>query len=201
MNNRLIVMARPPLAGQVKTRIGRELGDDMALEVYTRLLSNTMSVVKRSGFPVEIFVTEEHSYFSESGFSQRLQQGNDLGERMHHAFRSTFFNPVHSVVMIGTDCPGIDAAHIQTAFDLLRRVDVVFGPAMDGGYYLIGMNAIHAELFSNMPWSTSELLEKTILKSRSLNLSFATMTSLTDVDLPQDIPESWGLNTNIAKSS
>ena len=89
--------------------------------------------------------------------------------------------------MIGTDCPAIDAGLIDRAFSVLNQTDVIFGPAVDGGYYLIGLREQVLELFSNISWSTASVLKDSLTIVNNLNLSCELLETLPDIDRPEDL--------------
>lgn len=115
------------------------------------------------------------------------QQGNDLGERLHHAIESAFQQAADQVIIIGSDCPQLDADVLAEANQQLKHHDVVVGPAEDGGYYLIGLKSPEQTLFQDIPWGTSEVLTQTLQKTGSLGLNRKLLASLSDVDYPEDL--------------
>jgi rSAM/selenodomain-associated transferase 1 len=115
------------------------------------------------------------------------QSNGDLGDRMKQAFQSGFDQGCDRIVMIGTDCPAIDEALIDRAFSALNQIDVVFGPAVDGGYYLIGLRKQVLELFSNITWSTASVLQDSLAIVNDLNLSCELLEILPDIDRPEDL--------------
>jgi rSAM/selenodomain-associated transferase 1 len=135
------VFARPPLAGQVKTRLAATVGDAMALDVYRRLLAMTLKSATASGYPCVLFAaapSAELSAMADSyGVSVRVQQGNGLGERMVRAI-AELHQQYLRVLLIGSDCPALAPQHLQQGFAALQDSPVVLGPAEDGGYWLIG---------------------------------------------------------------
>ena len=202
-NRCLDVMARPPEKGKVKTRLANKLGDDQALAVYIALLNHTSRECIESGIPVRWFWSEPTIYPISSTFAVHKQQGKHLGQRMENAFETAFDDGMDEVVMIGTDCPEITAGRLLEAFDDLARVDVVIGPAKDGGYYLIGMKAFHPDLFKEMPWSSGYLLQATLERCRSLQLSFILLPALLDIDELEDLQSSsmaFMVNAEVFKS-
>ncbi|MDF1629605.1 MAG: TIGR04282 family arsenosugar biosynthesis glycosyltransferase [Alcanivoracaceae bacterium] len=135
------VFARPPLAGQVKTRLAATLGDETALDVYRRLLAMTLKSAKASGYPCVLFAaapSAELSAIADSyGVSVRVQQGDGLGERMVRAI-AELHRQYQRVLLIGSDCPALAPRHLQQGYAALQDSAVVLGPAEDGGYWLIG---------------------------------------------------------------
>ena len=165
MKEALIIFAKIPEAGKVKTRLAATIGNEAALEVYKQLLILTASVT--IGLPMDKFVFySDHiihqDTWEEKFFSKRVQLGKDLGQKMDNAFEDLFERGYSKIVIIGTDCPELNAGIITNAFTFLDTRDVVIGPAQDGGYYLLGMNQSHTTLFQDIPWSTSSVLKETI---------------------------------------
>ena len=122
----------------------------------------------------------------------RLQERGDLGARLRAAFDAHFDGGDQPVVAIGADCPAVDAAVIQEAERRLRSVDVVIGPSEDGGYYLIGLNEPHPEVFVDVPWSDADVLRITAARCRERHLSVGLLRTLRDVDTVEDL-EALGL--------
>jgi uncharacterized protein len=184
----LIIMARPPVLGKVKTRLAAGVGEANALIIYEKLLEHTLSIAVLEGADTFVFWSEPTDFQLPGSFQSDSQKGNDLGERMGHAFETIFRQGYHEVVMIGTDCPDLSAAILQYSFCEFEKCDVVIGPASDGGYYLIGMNAFHRNLLENMPWSTNQLLECSIIAARKSGLGVITLQTMNDVDEAVDLP-------------
>lgn len=184
MNNTLIVFARHPELGKVKTRLAKEIGDAKALTVYHELLTITLSVVKTTGNSYKV-------YWASSGNSEKeeIQKGNDLGEKMFNAINKEL-NIAEKVCLIGTDTPEISKDILEMAFEALQNFDIVFGPAKDGGYYLIGMkiNPI-PELFLNKEWSHDKVLEEALDTCSKNNISTYLLPELSDIDTLEDFNE------------
>lgn len=159
----VIVFCRAPIPGKVKTRLAQSIGDFAASEIYKATAEYVVWNVRSAGLPVAIFVAENlHADRMQSwlGGEQHSQFGENLGDRMEHAVREMSRHGYHRFIIVGTDVPFLDASHIRGAASALDQHDVVFGPAHDGGYYLIGMNGVKSELFREIPWSTPEVLPR-----------------------------------------
>ncbi|MBC8156126.1 MAG: glycosyltransferase, partial [Bacteroidetes bacterium] len=117
-----------------------------------------------------------------NGYVKAQQTGPDLGERMLNAFREQAVAGAGKMVIVGSDCLDITAGHIERAFGALDAADVVIGPALDGGYYLLGMKQLYPFLFEDMPWSQPGLRKLTERVIRENNLTFALLDELTDID-------------------
>ena len=186
----LLIFAKNPEKGKVKTRLAATIGNEAALAVYTQLLSHTVAIT--GNLPMDKFVfyssrIECEDVWDDKPYFKQLQKGNDLGERMNNAFAASFKKGYDSVVIIGTDCPELDEATIMNAFACLHFNDVVIGPAEDGGYYLLGMKQLHSTLFENIRWSTPTVLAETIEICKSHNLTYTLLPTLHDVDEEKDL--------------
>lgn len=191
----LLIFAKNLEVGKVKTRLAATIGKDAALSVYKQLLEHTAIVTRN--IPVDKFVfysnhVVEKDVWDNEHYSKRVQKGNDLGEKMKNAFAEIFHLGYSNVVLIGTDCPKITGAIIGEAFDKLVEVDAVIGPALDGGYYLIGLKSNCSSIFENISWSTSSVLQETITKCKSARLLFILLQTLQDIDEENDL-----LNLNL----
>ena len=120
------------------------------------------------------------------GWSASPQSDGDLGAKLAHAFGDAFAAGSQRVVIIGSDCPYLTAEDILTAWKQLRRSDLVLGPAMDGGYWLIGLRAAQPDLFAGISWSTDEVLNQTLARAKALGLSTVLLRTLNDVDTRED---------------
>jgi len=179
----LIIFVKNPIPGTVKTRIARTVGNERAVQVYRHLLQHTQQITRLLPWPRVVYYGDFiNSNDGWNGYQKRLQAGNDLGERMLAAFREQFAEGARQVVIIGSDCLAITPDHLRQAFSALDEADVVIGPATDGGYYLLGMNALHPFLFEDMPWSQPELRQLTELALLQNNLTFERLEELTDID-------------------
>ena len=191
----LLVFARMPKAGANKTRLIPAIGAENATRVYRQLVERTLSQARQlaseQGCQVTVCFTGGMACEIQSEFGDDLaygeQVGSSLGDRLQHATKSAFDAGAKRVVVIGTDCPSLTSNDMKAAFEQLESHDVVIGPALDGGYYLIGLNADHATLFADVDWSTSVVFEQTLQKSLALNLSVHAFRKLPDVDYPEDL--------------
>lgn len=180
-------MAKPPEQGKVKTRLARDVGDSEALKVYQALLHHTMEIASDSDAELQAFLAWEPGSW-EGSF--KIQKGESLGDKMWSAFRDTSDSGFDQMIMIGADCPGLTGDHINHAADLLKTHDLVLGPSEDGGYYLIGVNGLYKELFTDMPWSTEALMEATMSKADELGLRIHLLEELNDIDTLEDLEKS-----------
>ncbi|QKG55763.1 glycosyltransferase [Hymenobacter sp. BRD128] len=191
----LLIFAREPALGRVKTRLAAGIGAETALAVYRELLALTAAAVAAARVPATVWLAEAPARADPRqclpewpGLPWRVQPTvSSLGGRMAEAFREAFRAGAGRVVIIGTDCPGLSAELLRQAFDQLLRHEVVVGPANDGGYYLLGMRQLHQELFDNKAWSTATVLPETLADAARLGLRVAQLPSLQDVDSAQDL--------------
>lgn len=186
----LMVFVKNPHRGRVKTRLAKTIGDEKALYVYRILLDHTITIAKGTNCDKAIFYSDyidETDMWRKAKFSQFIQEGNDLGERMYNAFKYAFSKQYKRVVIIGSDCLELNEHIISEAFDLLKDNEVVIGPAKDGGYYLLGMQKPYKELFMNKQWSTENVLLDTLLDVSRLNISMKLLPTLSDIDEEKDL--------------
>ena len=189
----LIVFIKNPVLGKVKTRLASSIGEVEALTVYNKLLDHTLNISKPLSVDKVVYYSEfipGDDVWTTCGFSQQLQHGGDLGQRMMNAFIKAFQQHYDAVTIIGSDCFDLTTDILTDAFDELNKRDVVVGPALDGGYYLLGMRSLHRELFLNKTWSSETVLDDTLENIRELTLSFSLLPLLRDIDNEQDLKES-----------
>ena len=184
----LIVFVKNAVLGRVKTRIATDSSDQKALEIYLELLKILQGSLENLDIDKSVFysqIIDSNDQWSKNRYNQYVQKGNDIGDRMMLAF-SKMFEFYSRIVLIGSDCPSITEEIIDDAFILLERNDVVLGPALDGGYYLIGMNDFYPALFDNINWSTDKVFQQTLKRVLDLKLELATVTPLSDIDTIKD---------------
>lgn len=192
MKNLVIVFAKNPKLGFVKTRLAKDIGDDTALRVYERLLDITERATADNTFhDTHIYYRDELESVRWSLNQKFLQKGSDLGEIMKNAFDSAFEMGYERVVGVGTDLPTLTKNDLAAAFEFLAVSDFVFGPALDGGYYLVGTKEKNAHfIFENKQWSTADLLLNTLHEIRQLNYSVNHLTTKNDIDNLSDLRHS-----------
>ena len=192
----LLVFAREPVLGQVKTRLAAAIGPAAALAVYRELLHHTAAAVAAAGLPTTLWLAEAPAPPAAPaqprpnwpGYPWHVQPpAADLGARMAHAFAEAFAAGAAAALVIGTDCPGLTAGHLGEAAAALATHDVVVGPATDGGYYLLGMKTLHQELFAGQQWSTATVLADTLAAAARLGLRVAQLPALADIDTAADL--------------
>ncbi len=191
---RIILFAKSPSADDVKTRLRTVLTPRQATALYHTMLMQTLACAVVSDLcPVEIHWSQQPTdddllqYCQQHQISSYLQQGDDLGQRLTFALQSALQHSDYAIV-IGTDCPLMSADYLTMALTALaKKTNVVIGPAEDGGYVLIGMDQVYADLFTNIPWSTDQVLVTTQQRIADLHLSSHNLTMLWDVDDPKDL--------------
>lgn len=192
-DNALMIFVKNPELGKVKTRLAADLGDATALEIYLALLDHTrrtsLSIQARRYTFYASYVDNMDEWDSRF-FAKKLQNGISLGQRMKNAFDEILCSH-RKGVLIGSDCPGITPDLLELANELLEHTDVVLGPAMDGGYYLLGMKKTHAHLFTKMPWSTEKVLPETRQRLKDAGLRWDELPVLADIDKAEDW-QRWG---------
>lgn len=189
-NRLIIIFYRNPVPGQVKTRLAAAIGNEKALETHIRLSTLTMQAVSPVKSSKVVFYDREilsGDFWNEKLFNKELQTGSDLGERMQDAFQKMFGKGHQHLIIIGTDCPGINPDLIESAFENLQNHDAVIGPAFDGGYYLLGLKAPEPELFSDIQWGSDSVYDQTIRKLELAGKSVHRLPILHDIDRPEDL--------------
>ncbi len=187
-----MIFIKNPIPGKVKTRLAKEIGDERALLIYEQLTDITFQVTRNIDFDKAVFYSDSIDYsdkWTEDKYHKRIQQGGTLGDRMQYAFQQGFDEKYNSVVIIGSDCPHLTTDLIYQAFDLLDTYDFVIGPAKDGGYYLLGMNALQKNLFENKKWSTDTVLQDTLNDIKGEKASYILLPVLSDIDNFKDLKE------------
>ena len=189
----LILFVRDPVLGKVKTRLAVSIGDEQALRVYKLLLNHTRTITVGLNCTKYVYYADSVisvDLWDKGNFIKAVQSGNDLGERMLHAFQSAFDDGYKKVVIIGSDCFQLSTELIISAFDALNQYDAVIGPAEDGGYYLLGLTKLVPAIFKDKTWSTNSVCRDTIKDIESMNLSYKLLPILNDVDEAADLERS-----------
>lgn len=184
----LIIFQKNPIPGKVKTRLAKDVGDEVALDVYQLLVAKTHQEAFKSQADVWLFysdfIPEDQIECSDY---PRIQSGGDLGERMKNAFEEVFKQGYRSALIIGTDCPEISVEILDQALLGLQSSDLVIGPAKDGGYYLLGMRKFSPELFEQISWSTDAVLQQTKTVAQKNDLSIHFLPEFSDIDTLEDL--------------
>jgi uncharacterized protein len=212
MSTRILVFAKAPQPGQVKTRLIPALGADGAAALARRMLQHTLAEALAAGIgPVELCASPGVAHADwlgvplPTGIECSEQGSGDLGERLARASRRVLDSATNralqtssAAMLIGTDCPALDAATLRQAEQQLAQHDAVLIPATDGGYCLLGMKRHDDSLFSAMPWSTSAVANITLQRCAALGWQLWQGAPLTDIDEPADmvaLPPGWRIGT------
>ena len=192
MEKGLIIFVRNLEKGKVKSRLAKSIGDEQALKVYQHLLQQTRDIaypVNCNHFVFYSSYVHMTDSFDDDYFSKHVQEGDDLGLRMLHAFKKVFALGCKKVCIIGSDCYDLKSEIIEQAFEELENKDVVVGPSVDGGYYLLGMKQLEESLFAEKDWGTSTVLDDTITSIEKSAFSYALLPTLNDIDTLEDLLE------------
>jgi rSAM/selenodomain-associated transferase 1 len=186
----LMVFVKNPELGKAKTRLAKTVGDRKALDIYLQLLRYTKSTLDKTSQDKQVHYSsfvDSTDFWEEGNYHKSKQhEDTDLGKKMAYAFQQNFKSGYQKVVIIGSDCPEISKEVITKAFKELDTNDVVFGPAEDGGYYLLGMNKMIPELFDNKTWSSDSVIADSIKDCKAQNLSYSLLATFSDVDFEDD---------------
>lgn len=199
----LIVFAREPVLGKVKTRLQKDLPASTVLRLYKSFLGDVLRTA--AGVTCSrrvIFYTGARSIpflrRFKRDFSFSRQRGKDLGERMHRAFLQSQKRGSKKTVIIGTDVPDLQGKDIREALAKLETHDVVLGPCRDGGYYLIGLKKPDKRLFFGIPWSTDKVLQETLKRTQRLGKKICLLKQRNDIDTYADLKKSSYLGKYVA---
>lgn len=190
----LIIFTRFPEPGRTKTRLIPVLGPDGAAGLQRQMTEEALRQAEAFSTQCEVSLEIHFEGGSPAGMTQWLgrrhtfkpQTTGTIGERMEQAFSQAFACGMTTVVLIGTDCPGLSADILRQSFVALQENDLVLGPALDGGYYLIGLTKPQPFLFRDITWGTSSVLQQTLTKAHHLTVN--QLATLHDIDRPQDLP-------------
>jgi len=192
MDTCLCVFAKAPVCGLVKTRLLPVLTEQQACDTHIHLIQHCLSQIQAPDWQSQLWATDTtHPYIVEraqhSVMTLHKQQGEDLGERMAFAAR-TSLDDYKYVVIIGTDCPNINADLISKAVTKLKSgSDVVLGPAVDGGYVLVGLSLMVESIFRDIEWGTDRVLEMTRNRLYEAGLNYHELDVQRDIDRPEDL--------------
>ncbi len=192
MKTHIIVFAKAPTPGKVKTRLIPSLGERGATALARKMLIDTLDKARAANADsVELCTTQLHAEVWKGilpigDITVSEQICGDLGAKMAAATQRTLAQG-KTPVLIGTDCPELDSTHLRRAMHSLKHNDVVLTPVHDGGYALIAMRDFYPELFINMPWSTGAVAVITRARCQRLGLSVMQMPTLLDIDEAEDL--------------
>lgn len=192
----IIVFAKPPVPGSVKTRLVPTLSPEDAARLHLAALSDTLVIASQASDRVELHLAGRPDDAIEmrrrfSGAEVCLQRGEDLGARLANAFDEAFARGVERVVIVGSDHPTLPPARLSEALESLGGADAVIGPTSDGGYYAVGLRRdcwpAARTLFRSVPWSTPHVFEETVRRARGSALAVTILDGWYDVDGPADL--------------
>jgi len=195
-NIRVIIMCKAPVPGRVKTRLMSRYSADEAAALHEAMATTVINRAVRLFEDVVIAADDVlHPFFAEFGLTVVAQGEGDLGERMDRQLATAFADGVTAALLLGTDSPHMSDARLIAAADTLKGVDVVLGPVEDGGYDLVAMNRL-LSIFSDIEWSSAQVLERTMENCHRQRLSVQQLHTGFDVDFPDDIERArqagWG---------
>jgi uncharacterized protein len=189
--NCLIIFTRYPEPGKTKTRLISALGEVGAAQLHRRMAEHTLLQARSLSCAIEIWYVGGSKELMQDWLGTDLwyreQPAGDLGDRMCAAFRSAFDQGYQTVMIVGTDCPGLTTDFLAQGFAALQSQAITIGPAIDGGYYLIGLQQLVPKLFQGITWSTATVFSETLLIADQLQLPTYLLPSLPDIDLPDDL--------------
>ncbi len=192
----VIQFAKWPEPGRVKTRLAPLLGDDGALQAHIRLSRLVLSHLLATGLPLHFYwdralpspPPEAASLLSDlarADVEQRFQQGQDLGARIEAALAAGLA-AYSQVLIVGSDCPSVDAEYVHAARSALAHSDLVLGPSEDGGYVLIGARRLVPGMLAGIEWGTGKVLAQTRHRAEACDVSCRLLDTRWDVDEPED---------------
>ncbi len=193
----LVVVAKEPVPGKVKTRFIPQLSPADAAGLYRCSLHDRITEISAlNGVDRAIAYTPEDARdtFTElslDGFELFAQRGKGLGERLNNIFQDNLARGYQAVSIVDSDSPDLPRSIINESFGLLlsKQAEVVLGPCHDGGYYLVGLRKPYPELFRNIPWSTKNVLSTTLEKAGKMGLNVRLLSRWNDLDTFEDILE------------
>lgn len=194
----ILIFARYPVPGKAKTRLIPAIGPEGAALLHRRMTEHVVAMARSAvrnmgrrsigitfcytGAPLKAFQT-----WLGHDLSYLPQPSGDLGFRMLWAFKMAFLDSAGAAVVIGCDLPDLTADIIEQALDRLEKSNIVLGPAVDGGYYLLGMKSLHPGVLAGIDWGTAYVYQQTCHRIKALGLDVAELPTLRDVDLPEDL--------------
>lgn len=194
----LAILAKAPIPGQAKTRLIPALGAEGAAALQAQLIRHTLTTALQatnaSSITLWTALDHQHPLFIElekqTGITLKPQPYGDLGVRMYHALREAG----HCGLLIGTDCPMLNAGQLSDCMDCLEYVDSVFLPAEDGGYGLVGMRHPTPRPFTDIDWGTSDVMAQTLRRLAEMQWSHACPCTVWDIDRPDDLERLYALD-------
>jgi len=196
-----VVFLKAPEKGEVKTRLSKIIGNEIALNVYKRFALDLIETLKNIECNITICYHPSHAEsciirWLGNSYAYSAQKGNDIGERMANAFIRSFSKGFHRVILVGADIPDLTAKIIDDAFSSLQKYPAVIGPALDGGYYLLGFNSniFIPDVFEDIPWGTDRVYEQTLTGFEKKRLQVHTLPIWRDIDTYKDLVHFYKIN-------
>lgn len=187
--NIINIFIKNPRLGYVKTRLAATLGNEEALKIYHFLLDKTRAAVLQTDAKRWLWYSDtiaENDDWDNALFHKKVQKTGDLGARMYGAFQAAFAEGANKVIIVGSDCPELNGDLLHQALEALEQHDFVIGPTPDGGYYLLGMNQLHQEVFQDIAWSTDAVYPTTANIIKALGCTKFDLAPLSDIDNEAD---------------
>lgn len=186
--NIILCFCKHPEPGVVKTRLAKDIGNNHAAEIYKLLLDQTLSNICSLEFEIFLYCHPDTNHPSLAEYKEKFnltlktQCGDDLGLKMYHAIQEHLEENTN-IVLIGSDCLELNADYVAKAFEELNTgCEIVLGPAIDGGYALIGASKIDKSIFENIDWSTNQVLNQTEEKINNLKWNYTCLDKVRDLD-------------------
>ncbi|RMH31167.1 MAG: glycosyltransferase [Nitrospirae bacterium] len=190
----LVIFAKAPIPGQVKTRLCPPLTPDEAATLHGSMVMDTIERSRALRDVTRVLActpTHTHPFFQALGARHPIvlwdQVGDDLGARLHHAVQTACDRGARSVILVGTDLPTFQTSLATEALKMLAQYDLVIGPTLDGGYYLLALKTPAPSLFSQIPWSTDQVRAWTEQAARELGFSIGMLPMQRDLDTIDDL--------------
>lgn len=192
MKEAIIIFTRVPIPGKTKTRLHGFLTENQCAEIHKNFLKDIKYTCENLKKDIFVFYTPEDknnilkSIF-DNKYKYKTQEGNDLGEKMYNAIDFVLKQKYKSCILIGTDIPYLKEEDLKKAFKILKDKDIVLGPTMDKGYYLVGMKKASKEVFENIEYGHGNVLDNTIESVKNANLTYGLTNMNIDIDERSDI--------------
>ena len=193
-NTIIQVFAKAPIEGFCKTRLAKDIGDKQATAYHARMAEDTLSGLM-GNHDVQLWCkpSKEHSFFQEMKTKYPVstfdQKGESLGIIMDNAAHMAFKDNTTTIIQMGTDCPQLDQNYIEQALEALDKADIVIGPADDGGYVLLAQQKHYDDLYKDIEWGSSVVLEQLTGNIKAMGLSYTLLNTLRDVDTAEDLQQ------------
>lgn len=186
----LSIFVKNLIPGTVKTRLAKDLGIDVAIEIYKELVRITAEATKTLKIDKCVYYSEyieSNDQFDDAKYQKHIQEGKDLGQRMQNCFYDAFELNFDKIILIGSDTPDITDQIISQGFAELDKHDIIIGPAQDGGFYLIGMKEPHENLLNKRTYGHEQVLNELLNEIENRNLSVFKLPTLIDIDVKDDL--------------